>query len=95
VGLLAQMDDISALLGRLLYGTSMRLIEGMRRRVKDVDFDRRVVIVREAKGNKDYGKQTGRRNAAALRCRMRWTSNTPSRAPLGHGFGCFLRQRCQ
>jgi site-specific recombinase XerD len=94
-GLLAQMDGINALLARLLYGTGMRLMEGMRLRVKDVDFERRAVIVREAKGNKDYGKQTGRRNAAALRCRMRWTSNTPRWAPLGHGFGCFLRQRCQ
>jgi len=40
-GLLAQMDGISALLARLLYGTGMRLMEGVRLRVKDVDFDRR------------------------------------------------------
>ncbi len=31
----------------------MRLMEGMRLRIKDVDFDRHVVIVREAKGGKD------------------------------------------
>jgi integron integrase len=31
----------------------MRLMEALRLRVKDVDFDRRVIIVREAKGNKD------------------------------------------
>lgn len=52
-GLLAQMDGITALLARLLYGTGMRLMEGMRLRVKDVEFDRHVVIVREAKGGKD------------------------------------------
>lgn len=52
-GVLAQMEDEPALLARLLYGTGMRLMEGVRLRVKDVDFDRRVIIVREAKGNKD------------------------------------------
>jgi integron integrase len=51
--LLGQMDGTPALLARLLYGTGMRLMEGMRLRVKDVDFDRHVIIVREAKGGKD------------------------------------------
>ena len=49
-GVLAQMEGIPALLARLLYGTGMRLMEGIRLRVKDVDFDRHVIIVREAKG---------------------------------------------
>ena len=39
-GLLAAMEGVTALLARLLYGTGMRLMEGMRLRVKDVDFDR-------------------------------------------------------
>jgi len=42
-----------ALLARLLYGTGMRLLEGVRLRVKDIDFDRRAVIVRHGKGGKD------------------------------------------
>jgi site-specific recombinase XerD len=46
-GVLANMDCITALLARLLYGTGMRLMEGMRLRIKDVDFDRQVIIVRE------------------------------------------------
>ena len=37
----------------LLYGTGMRLLEGLRLRVKDVEFARREIIVREGKGNKD------------------------------------------
>lgn len=41
------------LLGRLYYGTGMRLIEGLRLRVKDIDFERRAIIVREGKGGKD------------------------------------------
>ena len=36
--LLAHMDGTTALLARLLYGTGMRLMEGMRLRIKDVDF---------------------------------------------------------
>lgn len=42
-----------ALLAKLLYGTGMRLIEGLRLRVKDVNFNRQVLLVREAKGDKD------------------------------------------
>lgn len=41
-----------ALLAKLLYGTGMRLMEGLRLRIKDVDFDRQVLVVREAKGGK-------------------------------------------
>ena len=52
-GLLAHMEGVTALLARLLYGTGMRLMEGMRLRIKDVDFERHVIIVREAKGAKD------------------------------------------
>ena len=52
-GLLHCMDDGIRLLGQLLYGTGMRLMEGLRLRVKDVDFDHHVIVVREAKGNKD------------------------------------------
>ena len=51
--LLGAMDGDMALLAKLLYGTGMRLMEGIRLRVKDVDFDRQVLIVREAKGGKD------------------------------------------
>ena len=40
-------------LGRLLYGTGMRLIEGLRLRVKDLEFDHRAIVVREGKGSKD------------------------------------------
>jgi len=38
---------------RLIYGTGMRVMECARLRVKDVDFGRRQIIIREAKGFKD------------------------------------------
>jgi len=50
---LARLAGTSGLIGRLLYGTGMRILEGLRLRVKDVDFARREIVVREGKGYKD------------------------------------------
>jgi len=69
-GLLAHMDGQTALLARLLYGTGMRLMEGMRLRIKDVDFDRHVIIVREAKGGKDRVMMMPHSLAPALRLQL-------------------------
>lgn len=41
------------LMASLLYGTGMRLMECLRLRVKDLDFERREILVREGKGAKD------------------------------------------
>ena len=51
--LLAHMEGRMAVLAKLLYGTGMRLMEGVRLRVKDVDFARNEITVREGKGSKD------------------------------------------
>ena len=51
--LLESTSGTMGLVISLLYGTGMRLLEGLRLRVKDVEFTRREIIVREAKGNKD------------------------------------------
>ena len=50
---LAALPDEYRLFGQLLYGTGMRLLEGLRLRVKDIDFSRRTIVVREGKGGKD------------------------------------------
>ncbi len=50
---LQRLEGVHALLGRLLYGTGMRIMEGVRLRVKDVEFARRQVVIRDGKGQKD------------------------------------------
>lgn len=50
---LFHMEGTPALVAQLLYGTGMRLLEALRLRVKDVEFSRREIVVREGKGNKD------------------------------------------
>ena len=51
--LLALLDGEMGLLARLLYGSGMRLMEYLSLRVKDVDFARHTIVVREDKGGKD------------------------------------------
>jgi integron integrase len=50
---LAHMEGTFHLMASLMYGTGMRLMECVRLRVKDVDFVRHEILVREGKGNKD------------------------------------------
>jgi integron integrase len=68
--LLARMGGTTGLLAQLLYGTGMRLMEGVRLRVKDVDFDRNVIIVRDGKGGKDRVVMLPRSLAEPLRAQM-------------------------
>lgn len=51
--LLAVMEGTPALMAALLYGTGMRLMECLRLRIKDVDFERHEICVRDGKGAKD------------------------------------------
>ena len=50
---LAHLTPPYDLLVRLLYGSGLRIGEATRLRVKDVDFDRRSIVVRDGKGAKD------------------------------------------
>jgi len=51
--LLDAMTGTHQLMARLLYGTGMRLMEMLKLRTKDLDFDRGQIVVREGKGAKD------------------------------------------
>lgn len=51
--LLAHVSGTNGLIIKLLYGTGMRIKECLRLRIKDVDLARRIITIREGKGNKD------------------------------------------
>lgn len=51
--LLLEMSGVPWLVAAMLYGTGMRLLEGLRLRVKDVNLERRELVVRQGKGGKD------------------------------------------
>ena len=51
----------------LMYGAGMRLMETCRLRVKDIDFDRKQIIVRDGKGEKDRAVPLPERLIEALR----------------------------
>ena len=65
-----QMEGGMALLAQVLYGTGMRLMEGLRLRVKDVEFERREILVRDGKGGKDRVTMLPDRLVAPLRAHL-------------------------
>lgn len=67
---LAGLAGEHLLVGQMLYGTGMRLMEGLRLRVKDVDFDHRAIVVRDGKGGKDRVVMLPDTLAAALRAQL-------------------------
>lgn len=68
--ILAAMPEGYGLLARLLYGSGMRLMECLRLRVKDIDFVRHEILVREGKGNKDRVTMLPASLADALRAQL-------------------------
>ncbi|MDI1362274.1 integron integrase [Methylotenera sp.] len=50
---LGRLSGTHWLVASLLYGTGMRILEVLRLRVKDIDFERKEILIRDAKGFKD------------------------------------------
>jgi len=84
--LLGQLSGTPQLVARLLYGTGMRLMEGLRLRVKDLDFESGEVTVRGGKGGKDRTTMLPRVLAAALRVHLELVRARHDR-DVAEGFG--------
>jgi integron integrase len=51
--LLSKMHGVPATMAKLMYGTGARLMECCRLRIKDIDFNRKQILIRSGKGDKD------------------------------------------
>jgi len=51
--ILAELSGVHRLVATLLYGSGLRLLEALRLRVKDLDFERQQLLIREPKGRRD------------------------------------------
>jgi integron integrase len=65
--LFSELEGTDALIARLLYGSGLRLLEGMRLRVHNLDFSYRQVTVRSGKGDRDRRTVLPRALIAPLR----------------------------
>jgi len=84
--LLGQLDGTRWLATSLLYATGMRLLEGLRLRVKDVDFERREITVRDGKGGRDRRTMLPERLLEPLRTHLERVKVLHER-DLSEGFG--------
>lgn len=67
---LAQLDGTLWLVASLLYGSGMRLMEALRLRVKDMEFSRGEILIRDGKGQKDRVTMLPRKLAAPLQLHL-------------------------
>lgn len=70
--LIAGIDGVEALVVKLLYGTGMRVSEGLRLRVQDVNFDIHEILVRGGKGDKDRRVPLPKSLTESLRAHLDW-----------------------
>ena len=53
MGIIERLAEPYKLMASLMYGSGLRVVETSRLRVKDLDFDRQIITVRDGKGGKD------------------------------------------
>lgn len=86
LAILLQMEGRQQLIGRLLYGTGMRILECLRLRIKDVDFARSEILIRDGKGFKDRITMLPRALHAPLQAHIRLMKKAHEQ-DLAEGFG--------
>ena len=74
------------LMAQLLYGSGLRLMECIRLRVKDVDFEHREITVREGKGMKDCVTMLPAPVCVPLQAHLVWVKQRHD-ADLAQGLG--------
>ena len=84
--LLAQLEGTYRLVAALLYGSGLRLMEGLRLRVKDIDFGQNHIIVRDGKGQKDRATVLPASQSDDLRAQVEIVKAT-HRRDVKDGFG--------
>lgn len=90
--LLAHLQGVAKIMAGLLYGSGLRVMECLRLRVKDVDLERRQVMVREGKGRKDRLTMLPERFLPELRVHLEAVRQIHIR-DLDHGYGeVFMEQ---
>lgn len=82
----AALNHTNSLMVRLMYGTGMRVMECVRLRILDIDFDYRQILVRAGKGNKDRSVPLPRLLEAPLKQQMQYVREQHQR-DLNAGFG--------
>ena len=65
-----RMHGASRLVAQLLYGSGLRLMEALTLRVKDVDFPRKQLMVRDTKGKRDRATMLSEIAIVGLRCHL-------------------------
>lgn len=84
--LFKQLEGKHWLMAGLLYGSGLRLMECVRLRVKDIDFDKRCIIVRDGKGSRDRVVTLDEQLIPHLRAQLAVTQSLFKR-DLAQGFG--------
>jgi len=83
---LAGMHGLHQLMGKLLYGCGLRLMECFHLRVKDIDFEQSQIIVREGKGEKDRATMLPASLIQPLKNQITFVKNQHER-DLAQGYG--------
>tara|TARA_R110000868_G_scaffold318088_1_gene578892 strand:- start:313 stop:1281 length:969 start_codon:yes stop_codon:yes gene_type:complete len=83
---LVQMSGVKWMVATLLYGSGLRLLEALRLRIKDVEFSRGEVVVRDGKGQKDRVTMLPRTLVVPLREHLELVEALHQR-DLAEGFG--------
>jgi integron integrase len=86
---LAEIPEDKRLIVQLLYGTGMRLMECLRLRVQDVDFDRNEITARDGKGAKDRTTMLPEALKPALRLQLKRAKAVHER-DLADGWGAVV-----